>query len=64
MSNSNNQPLPCPCCGSEVSASTAFQNGSGTYYFIRCSCGLSLSGQFEADIVKRWNRRSPVSNPE
>ncbi len=55
--NTERKVLPCPCCGSEVTCSAGFQNGYGTYYFVKCSCGLSINGQFEADVLQRWNRR-------
>jgi len=59
---SDNSLLPCPCCGETVNCSAGFQNGYGTYYFIKCSCGLSLNGQFEQDVIQRWNKRTPVEN--
>ena len=57
MSTPTNQPLACPCCNQPVNCTPGFQNGYGTYYFIRCDCGLTLNGQFEADVIQRWNRR-------
>lgn len=57
MTNTETQPLPCPCCNHPVSCKPGFRNGYGTYYFIHCDCGLLLNGQFEADVIQRWNRR-------
>ncbi|MEH6576077.1 MAG: hypothetical protein V7731_03270 [Amphritea sp.] len=48
---------PCPCCAEKVSCDAAFQNGYGTYYSIKCTCGISISGQFEEDVMQRWNQR-------
>lgn len=59
--NPSQKELPCPCCGEEVACSAGFQNGYGTYYFIKCSCGLSINGQFEEDVLRRWNKRKTAT---
>lgn len=57
MTDSNTL-LPCPCCGAAVTCQAAFANGYGTYYSIKCECGLSISHPSEAQIIQRWNSRT------
>ena len=71
-SRSDEEPLPCPCCGGEAQFDSITDDTASNYdgRFIRCiECELSTNlvfphkGDVRRELLEMWNKRAPRSEP-